>query len=386
MIPSRYTNLEAARARFGDRVDRLAPFLLRTDPLADEAVAAMAELPPGQGFAFLEQMLERGDSAGAAAPPALRTFVAEASRVPAWVDWPTIEHAGEVLYRGGALGGLVLGAMALPIGYASPGGNKPLVFSGRLTEQAPRRLNETSRFVQAVCRPGGMQKGADGFNITLKVRIMHANVRRMLLRSGRWDEARWGAPINQHDMVGTTLLFSEILLQGLCRFGMMISHDEAERYMQLWRYVGYLMGVDLELLPCSRLEAQSLGYLIEATQGEPDDDSRALVRALVDSPLAAATNEKERRIAVIRSRLGRGLVRGLVGDELADKLGVGPTPWQSAMRLFRTAGAIGDKAARFSPFARRKAVASGEKYWETVIERGLKGGPYDFRPQERLSS
>jgi len=385
MIPSRYTNLDAARARFGDRVDRLAPFFLRTDPLADAVAEALAELGPGRGFAMLEQALDRGIDAVPDAPAALRTYFAETGRVPAWVDWPLIDGAGDVLYRAGILGGLVLGAMALPLAYASPGGNKPLVFSGRLTEQAPRRLSETSRFVQAVCHPRGMHPGNDGYKITLKVRIMHAHVRRMILESGRWDAARWGAPINQHDMAATTLLFSIVLLEGLRRFGLVIGHDEAERYVQLWRYVGHLSGVDSELLPCSELEGLNLAELINITQGPPDDDSRALVRALVDSPIAAARDEKDKRGAQIRAQVARGLVRGLIGDEAADSLGIPATPWQNIMRVFRTAGALGDRAQRVSSYARRKAIASGAKYWDDVIRLGLaSGGPYDFRPQDRL--
>lgn len=383
MIPSRYTNLDAARARFGDRVDRLAPFLLRSDPLADAAVEAMAGMERGGGFALLEQMLQRSE-VDPSAPPALRAFIEETARVPAWVDWPTIDGAGDVLHRAGVLGGLVLGAMSLPYGYASPGGNKPLVFSGRLTEQAPRRLSETSRFVQAVSLPGGMRRGADGFRITLKVRVMHAHVRSMLLRSGKWEEARWGVPINQHDMAATTLLFSAVLLEGLRRFGLSIQHDEAERYMQLWRYVGHLSGVDAELLSSSEMEGTQLGSLIQATQGPPDDDSRALVRALVDSPLAAVKDPRQMRGAQVRANMGRGLVRGLLGGELADKLGIGPTPWENVMRLFRTAGVLGDRAARLSPRVRRRAVSAGEKYWDDVVRLGLSGGAYDFRPADRL--
>jgi hypothetical protein len=45
MFPSRYTNLEAARARFGDRVDRLGPYLEKVDPLGDAVVHAFAEMP-----------------------------------------------------------------------------------------------------------------------------------------------------------------------------------------------------------------------------------------------------------------------------------------------------------------------------------------------------
>ncbi|MEZ4300132.1 MAG: oxygenase MpaB family protein [Polyangiaceae bacterium] len=384
MVPTRYTNLEAARARFGDRVDRLAPFFSRTDPLADDAVAAMSALGPGQGFALLERMLEGGLSAEPAAPAALRDFFAEATRVPAWLDWPTIDRGGDVLLRAGLAGGLVLGAMSLPLGYASPAGNKPLVLSGRLTEQAPRRLSETSRFVQAVSQPGGMRPGGDGLKITLKVRIMHAHVRRMLLRSDRWDSAAWGAPINQHDMAATTLLFSLVVLEGLRRFGFEIGHDEAERYMHLWRWVGLVSGVDTELLPASQIEGLALADLIHLTQGDPDDDSRALVRALMDTPIASARTPREKREAPVRAQIGRGILRGLLGPELATKLGVGPTRWEGLMRLFKTGAFLHDRAARVSPSARRRAIVRGERYWEEVVKIGLRGGPYDFKPQEKL--
>ncbi len=385
MLPTRYVNLDAARARFGDRVDRLAPFLLRSDPLADEAVSAMAAGGFGRAFAAFEEMLASRSARHPDAPAALTTFLAEASRVPAWVDWPTIECAGDVLFRSGVLGGLVLGAMALPLGYASPGGNKPLAFSGRLTEQAPRRLSETSRFVQAVCKSNGVKPWGDGFKITLKVRLMHAHVRRMLLRTGKWDEAAWGAPINQHDMAATTLLFSMVVLEGLRRFGLVIEHEEAERYMALWRYVGHLSGVEMELLPASQLEAVALAELIRATQASPDSDSRALVTALVDSPHAAARTESEKRAAKYRAQLARGLVRGLVGAELAEQLGVSKTNWENVMHVFRPLARVADTAAHFSTRARKQAVRSGERYWDSVVELGLAAGPYDFRPAERLA-
>lgn len=384
MFPTRYTNVGAARARFGDRVDRLAPFLLRADPLADAAVEAMTGLGPGRGFAFLERALDRGIDAVPEAPPALRDLFVEGTRVPAWVDWPTVDRGGDVLLRSGILGGLVLGAMSLPLGYASPGGNKPLVFSGRLTEQAPRRLSETSRFVQAVSQPGGMRPGGDGLKITLKVRVMHAHVRRMLLRSDRWSTEAWGVPINQHDMAATTLLFSLVVLQGLRRFGFDVEPDEAERYMHLWRYVGFVSGVDPELLPASQVEGFALGDLIHATQGPPDEDSRALVRALLDSPLAAARTPQEKRSAPLRAQIGRGLLRGLLGGEVADSLGVGPTRWENVMTVVRPAVVLGDRAAKVSASVRRRQIAQGERYWEHVVRLGLSGGPYDFRPQDAL--
>ena len=59
MFPSRYTHLDAARARFGDRVDRLAPFFFKVDPLADAVVEAFEALPPQRGWALLPNGRQR---------------------------------------------------------------------------------------------------------------------------------------------------------------------------------------------------------------------------------------------------------------------------------------------------------------------------------------
>ena len=261
-FPTRYANLAEARSRHGARVDRLAPFFDRVDPLADAVVESIETLGTGRGWKMLERALTHGITAVDDAPESFRALFNELDTVPPWVDEPTLDRGGELLMRAGVLGGICLGAKSLVVGYASPGGNKPLVFSGRLKESASRRLNETARFVQAVCRRGGMRRFSDGFHITVKVRLMHAQVRRMLLRSGKWEGANWGAPINQHDMAGTTLLFSLSVLEGLRLFGVKMTRDEAESYMALWRYVGRVIGVDADILPTSEFNAWQLATLI----------------------------------------------------------------------------------------------------------------------------
>jgi hypothetical protein len=385
MIPTRFTNLDAARARFGDRVDRLAPYLLETDPLADATIVAMEALPPERGWAMLGEALARGIAAVPGAPDAMRALFAEVDRVPPWVDWSALDAGGELLMRSGAFGGMVLGAKSLVMGFASPGGNKPLVLSGRLTQQAARRLDETARFVQAVCRPGGMRRGADGFQITVKVRLMHAQVRRMILRSGAWDEARWGAPINQHDMAGTTLLFSLSVLDGLRALGLVISREEAERYTQLWRYVARVMGCDRDLVPGSELEAWQLAELISATMDPPDDDSRALTAAMLDAPLTRAHTPKQLRDARMSIRLGQGLVWALCGDAMAEALAVPRTPFRHCLKIFRSFNAAAERVRLHVPSAQRAAVESGNRYWDRVIAIGLQGATAEFRMPQRLA-
>ncbi len=347
-------------------------------------IEAFEALPPRHGWGMFRQALAHGIASVPDAPEAIRALFAEVDTVPVWVDWSALDRGGELLFRSGILGGIILGAKSLVLGYVSPAGNKPLVLSGRLQQQAARRLNETSRFVQAVCRPGGLRRHGDGFAITLKVRVMHAQVRRMILRSGQWDSARFGEPINQHDMAGTQLLFSIAVLEGLRSFGFRIPTDESESYMQLWRYVGRLIGVDPEINFSSELEARSLAELIAATQGEPDDDSRALVRALLESPHEGARSDEAKRRARLITRLGQGFVRGLLGDEMADSLAVPRTPWRYAMEVARAATRAAEVARETVPGTRMALIDAGHRYWDRVVQIGLAGATAEFRPPERL--
>jgi hypothetical protein len=377
-FPSRFVNLPSARLRFGDRVDRLGPFLTRIDEPADRVVEAIERLPRGEGWRLFEQGLRGGSRAIPTAPAAMRHLLDEVADVPAWVDWQTCDRGGEMLMRVGVLGGAVLGSHSLVLGYASPAGNKPLVLSGRLKEQALTRLNETARFVQAVCRPGGMRPFADGWQITVKVRLIHAQVRRMILKSGKWDEAAWGAPVNQHDMAGTTLLFSIAIMQGLRKLGVRIGSEEGERYIHLWRWVGRVIGVDAALLPVSEPDAVRLADLIEATMGVPDQDSRDLTKALFDAAWIGAVTPKQRRDAGRRHLFGTTLCRELVGSERADQLGVPRNSVRYAMPMVRRLVGGVERFTRAVPFAERSAIAAGSHYWDRVVEIGLQGATYEF--------
>ncbi len=388
MIPSRYIDSPSAREEHGDRVDRLAPWLLRVDPLADDVVRDVLKgQPPGRGWAQVERALDHGiASFGESAPPALRAFFESVERTPTWVDWKTIDRAGALLLRTGYWGGLVLGIQSLPYGYASPGGNKPLAFSGRLREQAPRRLTETARFVHTVCLPGQLRVGREGFAITIKVRLMHAQVRRLLWDSGRWNRDAWGEPINQHDMAATTMLFSIVVLDGIRKLGFRVTPEEAEDYVQLWRYVGWLMGCADELLPTSERDAHRLAQLIMATQAPPDEDARALTKALMESGRQAARNDAELKQFERLKYFTRAVSWRLLGDELAGKLGVPRSPFEPLFPVLR--GVIGatERVRELSPRLRSFAVRQGDVYWQRLIDEGLRGKPVEFHPPTKLAA
>ena len=397
--PARVHRAEEALRRFGDLPLRLLSYLDQGDALADAAVEALAELPRAERRALIREALATipAGEPPPSLPAPLAELIAGACRVPPWVDWARIERAGAVFRRAGLLGGATLGLGSLVYGYAAPAGNKPLAFSGRLTERADRRLAETGHFVTAVCAPGGTAPGAPGWEISLQVRLMHAQVRRLLLRDERWSRELWALPINQHDMMATVLLFSMVFIDGVRKLGLHVSGAEADDYQHLWRWVGTLLGVAPELLPATYGEAARLGDFVHLTQGPPDADSRALVRALLDGPrrrvgLRAPDDadrqalrrwRASRRLAEAHVGAASALSRFLIGDDLADALGLERTQ-RHLPRGVRSVVRLLDGARRSSPRLDRTAQRLGERYWDFSIAQGLGGLPASYGLPERL--
>lgn len=380
--PRRVHRVEATREDFGDLAERLVPYLDRRDPLADSAVAALARADRASRERAIEAAL-----AGAVegVPDAVRELVARASVVPPWVDGERLQRAHEVFLRPGLLGGIVLGLRSLVYGYAAPAGNKPLAFSGRLKERAERRLAETGKFITAVTAVDGLRPGALGWKLVLRVRLMHAEVRRLVVASGRWSYEAYSEPINQHDMLATILLFSNVFIDGIRRFGVHVTAAEADAYQHLFRWVGELIGVEPNLLPATYAEATRLSRFIHLTQGPPDDDSRELVNALLEGPLRHAKTARERARAERHVAVARGLCRSLIGDELADSLGLPRDHHRHWALGIRATFQVLELTRRGSPRINALVQLLGRYYWDFTVSRGLAGAPARYDLPERLT-
>lgn len=380
-VPSWYADRRAAREQFGDAVDSFGPFLMRGDGPADELVAVLNELRPAQAHRLLGQALDEGIDHVKRPPRALVQFFRQIEEVPLWRDWDKLDRGGRAMIRTGPLGALVLVCYCLPLSYASPDGNKPLAASGRLVQRAYRRLTETARFLLETCRPGGLRRGGEGFKITVRVRLMHAQVRRLLLQRGTFPLDRWGMPVNQAYMAGTNVLFSSLFLDGLSRLGFLMSPEERDDVVQLWRYGGLLMGVDPKLCAATEAEGMRLIRLIHAVIDKPDDDSRALVRALMEAPLEAAKTPVEKALAKRLVSMLFGVSRHLLGEQLADWLGHPRDSWRHTVIPLRALNATMSRIERSVPESKDPLYRFGLSTWESVIENGLAGIPaaFDFR-------
>lgn len=381
-LPTRVVNEATARARFPKRADELFDALFEMDPLADACTEA---------FAGSRERADVWIADGCAgrplhdAPPAVRAYFEAARQIPSWVDWERVDRAGKLFFRAGPAGGITLGAKSLVGGYCSPGGNKPLAFSGALEGQVSRRLAETGRFVVATNTLGALRPGGEAWAITLRVRLMHAQVRRLLLRSTRWKSELWGAPINQHDMVATSLLFSVVFLSGLRDFGVPVTPEEAEDYVHAWRLSGWLMGVRDDLLPWTEAEGVALGELIQLTEGAPDDDGRRLVMALLESPRGTLQGRTGAQLERWQIELGRGFCRALIGESLADELGLPKTAWRFVIPTVRVGVGVARKLLPASLRSPERFEERGRRYWERSVEVGLRGLPARFALPKQLS-
>ncbi|MFV8754917.1 oxygenase MpaB family protein [Nannocystaceae bacterium ST9] len=369
-----------ARERFGaTQADELFAALERVDPIADALVTWLEDRPFDLAAAWADYR------AGRIQAEPIRALFESIATPPRWVDWARVDRARGLFERAGIFGGFVLSLRSLMGGYIAPAGNKPLAFSGRLREQVPRRVAETARFVAAVAAPEGLRAGAEGWRITLEVRLMHAQVRRLLWASGRWDRARWAEPINQHDMLATVLLFSEVYVEGLRVLGFAVSQAEAEDWVHLWCVVGWLMGTEAALLPRDYAQAQGQRELIESTQGEPDEDSQALAAALLGtSPEHASAWMRQAN----RLRLGfaRGLSRRLIGGETADRLGIPSAPnWERGLAALPVAIGVLERVRMHVPGVEDELRGLGRRYWAWVVDASLRGRPATYERPGRLA-
>lgn len=372
-----YYRFEAAYQQYGIRASRCKEFLFKGDPLADATVAALSKLSCGKATKVLNQLLNEGSAAVPDAPEALRELFAQLETVPLWVDWERVDRGSQMVMQLSLLINPVLTLYSVPLMYASPAGTKPLVYTGNLVQRAPRRMGETSRFVRLTCQPGGLKRFSEGFKLNVKVRLMHAQVRRLLLSSGQWNTETLGIPVNQCHMAWTLLLLSMGVIQGLRQLGINFTQDEVESILLLWAYSGYISGVDSELLCMSETQAQRLMLLLGAQEGAPNEDSRNLVQSLRTLPLPGQLHE-EAWFAELASTLSRSLL----GDHLADALGIPPSAWTWSVPLIRPFLSMFSEAQRHIPEVADLAVDWGITTWET-LENNLFAGPGEIKLPSR---
>lgn len=337
-LPTRFREAEHRGRRLGrtlrtvarvDRVDedlmqRLGEGFLQCDELGARLAQAMRRAggdPDRVSRASLDHALRGETLTGGRPAPALAELLDEVSADPDWLDRDLLDRGAQVFHRFGRNAADVLLQLALVGGYRFGGPTDLLVATGGLTgEMTRRRLGETQKWAATLSRPGALRPYGDAWQLTLHVRVMHALVNDTFVRQGRWDVARWGLPINQTDQAATLGLFDGVALLGVRALGVPVSPADSDAVMHLWRYVGWLLGVDQDFLVARESERHRLNYHLLLAQADLTDAGPRLAQAiaevqphLFDGPFAALRGryEQERLLSMLTVFLGPTSMREL---------------------------------------------------------------------------
>jgi hypothetical protein len=252
---------------------------------------------------------------------------------------------------------------------------------------ARHRLFETTQHILECTQSiPSIQPGGDGFASSLRVRLLHASVRRRILdltttHPNYYNIAQNGIPINDLDSIATIGTFSATLLYlSLPRQGIFVSRREEEDYIALWRLIAHYTGTPTSPFSTPQ-RAKIVMESLLMNEINPTPTSRILARniitALHDTPPTHASREFLEASA-----------RWLNGNELCDALGLGrPGVYYWALVagqcLFFMSVTYFYRA--FPGLDRRKIELLKDVFWKVIVEGkyGLGGDKAVFEMRYR---
>jgi hypothetical protein len=248
---------------------------------------------------------------------ALQHYVQVAQVLPDWADTAKIQRAEALVMDYGAMSCALLFCASLPECYVIPDLAAVLHESGQLEQRTEHRIRMTAAMVFPVMLHGGLtDTQGSGVAQVLKVRLIHALIRHMILRGNPaaalqtpgngqisalldrpqdmyqalyargWDAEADGLPCNQEELIYTLLTFGYVFLRSLRRLGLGLSAPDEEAYLHTWNVVGHLLGIERSLMVDTMAEAERLFARLQAQGGAHPylpDPRPALARALMQA-------------------------------------------------------------------------------------------------------
>lgn len=338
------------------------------DPLADDAIAAIIGAWPESSDSLDAAALARigtvnrlmmtwGHNASLAnwqAPPdtdphiaqTLQLYLRTGSALPAWADRAKVERAEAIFMEEGPLSCTLLFCASLPECYVLPNLADVLHIAGQLEAHTEHRVRQTAAMIFPVMMRGGlMGDGGNGLAQILKVRLIHATIRHLILRGNPqtvthaapaantatpargmhdalmrhgWEAKRQGLPCNQTELAYTLLTFSYVFLKGMRTIGQGLAREDEQAYLHAWNVMGHVLGIQTERMAHQMDTAESSFAQMQAyaRKAPPHPDVRpALGQALIQAMA------KSIALPVVRN-LPVPMTQWLVGKQTAAEIGL----------------------------------------------------------------
>jgi hypothetical protein len=358
------------------------------DPSADAVARTIVEQNLHREVADMIKKRQMWDADGEPSrllPEDIRSYMKSASTLPPWRDEPMVNEAEQFFLLYGLASSTLLACASLPQCYVMKFGTEVLAYTKFLQVEPTRRIRETAQMVMDVMVPGGLKPGGRGVRATMKVRVMHAIVRHMIMNDPRAVanpadpalKARFGLPINQEDLVYTLMTFSYVVVEGFRTMGYQMTDRQREGYIHCWNIVGCLMGIREELLPATFDDARQLFEAIQRRQHGQSEAGQKLTAALLKSVEDALPGEHH-------DPLVAALARKLVGDSTADALGIERPSLIQKVRLDAVldAWAVSARLATELNADKSIRIASEDLHHAIMVKMGgMAGAPFEV-PEE----
>ena len=236
---------------------------------------------------------------------ALAAYLREGKTLPDWADHAKIDRAEELFMEYGALSCLLLFCASLPECYVVPDLAAVLHVAGQLEQHTEYRIRSTAAMIFPVMMRGGLTDPAGaGVSQTLKVRLIHATIRNLILRANPaqsvlalqgalmnatdgqdaatlgvvpvlsallgstnmhqalfahgWKTGQDGLPCNQDELAYTLLTFGYVFLRALRTLGLGLKAPDEEAFLHAWNVMAYVLGIKRELMPNTFDEAKAM--------------------------------------------------------------------------------------------------------------------------------
>lgn len=367
-IPSDYiAGYERARAVNAELADKYVTHTLVGDPEADALIEELAPLGQLQSSRLINAaMTMKNMELLIDAPPMLMDFFEKAARPPDWVDLDEFDpgvrmfHRNSQLVLGAFVGGVLVEGFSTNI-------SKSFFITGRLRDQGVRRLQQNNRHIIEIFFPNGLAIDSDGWRLSVRIRLVHAQVRRLLGNSDEWDTEAWGVPLSSAHMGYSVAAFSARLIRHMKSLGAVFDEEERKSFMAVWRYTGYLMGIPETILYQNEAEALRLFEIARMCEPAPDFESIAMANALVNSaPLVIGIDDRQERRKL--AKYVYSVSRPLIGNRLADDLMYPWSPTMGVLAWFRLQNYFHKLAEEFLPLLLNRASSANFKNFTSLLQ------------------
>ena len=321
-VPSAYLEgYEEARLYDPAAADNYIRHTLIGDPELDPVMEELSTLPTAEIHRLVRGAVEQQEDVMARAPKILCDFMESVREPPSWVDFKAF-RPGIRAFHANMSNMLIAYAVGSAVEGFSTLVSKSFSITGRVTGMGnggQRRLRQNNRHMVEIYYPGGLDRDGDGWKVSMRIRFIHARVRRLMAESEAWNHEAWGTPLSAAHIGGISLFtFSIRQFEHATSMGAIVTPDQKESIVAIWRYVGHILGVPESILYTDEDEARNLYKVAHMCEPPPDEDSLAVANTVfkVIPVMAGVKTEAEQKSL---SKYAYRLSRALIGNQLAEK-------------------------------------------------------------------